>query len=213
MEPPIISRADAEAAGLKRFFTGEPCRNGHVSERRVGGDGSCFVCQRMASATYRKSDPEGNKARRGAWDKANMEKIRAQKRARYAANLDAERARNAKWYKENLEYNAARKLAWRKANPAAVCARSANRRAKLRSVDGHHTAKDIDALLERQKSRCANSLCKKSLKNGYHADHIMPLKLGGGNSIRNIQLLCAPCNLGKSAKHPIDWARSHGALL
>lgn len=29
----IISVADAGAAGLKRYFTGRPCKNGHVSER------------------------------------------------------------------------------------------------------------------------------------------------------------------------------------
>lgn len=213
MSPAIISRADAKAAGLTRFFTGEPCIHGHTVARRVTPP-VCVECSRISSAAHRLSvGPEVLKARWAASRLAHKESARARERARYAANLDAERARSAKWYKENREYYLSRKAAWRKANPAAVCARSANRRAKLRSVDGHHTAKDIDALLKRQKSRCANSLCKESLKSGYHADHIMPLKLGGGNSIRNIQLLCAPCNLGKSAKHPIDWARSHGALL
>jgi hypothetical protein len=33
--PEIITRADALAKGLKRFFTGKPCKRGHVVERRV----------------------------------------------------------------------------------------------------------------------------------------------------------------------------------
>ena len=31
----IISYQEAKAKGLKRYFTGEPCINGHISERLV----------------------------------------------------------------------------------------------------------------------------------------------------------------------------------
>jgi len=33
-------------------------------------------------------------------------------------------------------------------------------------------------------------------------DHIIPIALGGGNTARNIQLLCEQCNRKKSAKEP-----------
>lgn len=39
----IITRAEAKAAGLKRYFTGGPCKNGHISERTTT-DGQCAVC-------------------------------------------------------------------------------------------------------------------------------------------------------------------------
>lgn len=39
----IISQAEAKAQGLKRYFTGIPCRRGHVDERRVSNL-SCVVC-------------------------------------------------------------------------------------------------------------------------------------------------------------------------
>lgn len=39
----IISRAEAKARGLKRYFTGIPCSRGHVSERRVSNV-SCVTC-------------------------------------------------------------------------------------------------------------------------------------------------------------------------
>ena len=41
----VISRADARAAGLKRYFTGEPCRNGHVAERMVVSY-LCIACHK-----------------------------------------------------------------------------------------------------------------------------------------------------------------------
>jgi len=39
----IISRADAHAAGKLRYFTGIPCRNGHLAERYVT-QGACVDC-------------------------------------------------------------------------------------------------------------------------------------------------------------------------
>lgn len=37
----IITRAAAIDAGLVRYFTGEPCIRGHVSERFVSSGGCC----------------------------------------------------------------------------------------------------------------------------------------------------------------------------
>lgn len=42
----VISRKDARDAGLKRFFTGNPCLHGHVVERKTS-DGSCVECNRV----------------------------------------------------------------------------------------------------------------------------------------------------------------------
>jgi hypothetical protein len=42
----IITRAEAKARGLKRYFTGKPCRNkGHVAER-LTSNGNCMECKR-----------------------------------------------------------------------------------------------------------------------------------------------------------------------
>lgn len=56
-------------------------------------------------------------------------------------------------------------------------------------------------------------VCRVKLMGIFHRDHIIPLDLGGTNDIRNIQLLCPPCNGEKHAKHPIDWAQENGLLL
>jgi hypothetical protein len=47
----IITRADARAQGLKRFFTGKPCMHGHVQPRYVVS-GSCMHC---SSPTWRRA--------------------------------------------------------------------------------------------------------------------------------------------------------------
>jgi hypothetical protein len=48
----IISRAEAKAKGLKRYFTGKPCKHGHVAEREVF-NATCVECERAAIKKYR----------------------------------------------------------------------------------------------------------------------------------------------------------------
>jgi hypothetical protein len=54
----ILSLKTAKARGLKRYFTGKPCKHGHVAERRTANR-VCMECRRL----YDKS-PEGRKWRR-----------------------------------------------------------------------------------------------------------------------------------------------------
>lgn len=69
----------------------------------------------------------------------------------------------------------------------------------------------IPRLMEAQRRRCAH--CGKSLRSGYHVDHIKPLSKGGKHEAANIQLLCGPCNLHKSNRDPIAFAQMSGRLL
>ena len=59
--PIIILKEEATEQGLKRYFTGKVCRNGHIEERRTS-DGSCVGCTRLNSRKYHKTD-KGKEAR------------------------------------------------------------------------------------------------------------------------------------------------------
>ena len=43
MTPTRITRIAAADAGLNRFFTGLPCKRGHIAERQVS-NGGCILC-------------------------------------------------------------------------------------------------------------------------------------------------------------------------
>lgn len=53
----IIGRAEAKAQGLKRYFTGIPCKHGHTCERTVGRD-RCVECKLIWLQAWRKANPE-----------------------------------------------------------------------------------------------------------------------------------------------------------
>jgi len=52
-----ITRAEAKKLGYKRYFTGEACKNGHISAR-LTSNGSCLECSREKRAQYYAENPE-----------------------------------------------------------------------------------------------------------------------------------------------------------
>jgi len=58
--PTIISRSDAKALGLKKFFTGEPCKHGHISPFRIKKSGSyeCCQCARVSAKKRAEDRPK-----------------------------------------------------------------------------------------------------------------------------------------------------------
>ena len=46
-----ISRTDARAQGLSRYFTGKPCKRGHIAER-ILASGTCIECSKIIEAKY-----------------------------------------------------------------------------------------------------------------------------------------------------------------
>jgi 5-methylcytosine-specific restriction endonuclease McrA len=203
----IISRADAKAQGLTRYFTGSPCKNRHVAEHFVS-DGRCLECRRAKEATRHAKNP----ARQAAYLAENADKVKARYDAWRTKNKDKLEAQKAAWRDANPDKSRASVAAYRAANPNKVKEKDANRRARDRAAEGSHTAADILRIHDEQSGKCA--CCGKALNGSYHVDHIMPLALGGSNWPENLQLLCERDNTSKGAKHPYDfslqYAKRHG---
>lgn len=239
----IVTRLDAKASGKKRYFTGDPCKHGHIAERFVSTT-ACVSCDREASKKYANSnrevmrikqraryaaDPEKMRAkmakhvaanlekikqRKRAWRMANIEKIRADAALMRAANREKIAAAATKWYFGPLhEKIKAERAAYARAHPKQQAAAKAARRARARKAEGKFSYADVVSLIEVQRKKCAHPWCKKSLSSGYHVDHIVPLCLGGSNDKKNIQILCPRCNLRKSGKHPTRVAKENGFLV
>lgn len=50
-------RQNAKAKGLRKYFTGKPCKNGHVAERNTS-NGTCCECFNANAARFRARHPE-----------------------------------------------------------------------------------------------------------------------------------------------------------
>ena len=101
-----IDQETARSLSLPRYFTGKPCKWGHVSERWVKG-GTCITCHHARRGTDEWHDHMSQKYladeayREGklAWLKQNRPRIREQRRERYRtdpAYREAKRQENAR---------------------------------------------------------------------------------------------------------------------
>lgn len=153
----------------------------------------------------------------------NKQLKQARERNRYNADKEKVKAYNKRWRANNLEYALERDreysrgryatlseekkkshrmsvAKWAKTNPIKTRIKSHNRRVKLKGNGGTYTEEQWIALCNYYDNQCLSCKQVKPLT----ADHVLPVHLGGSNTIENIQPLCKTCNSKKGIKH-IDY--------
>lgn len=195
----IISRKEAIAQGLKYYFTGKPCKYGHV-EKRTTIRSDCVTCEKLRKVKY---------------EKVHKEKIQQNKKLAYQKNKKEIDRRNMEWRKnnpkrakeiatkwrnENLELARQRIKVWGENNPHKKQFYSSKRRAtKLNATPewlnaGHMAEIEGVYLYTKIFSQIGEKL---------HVDHIVPLQgenVCGLHVPWNLQAIPAFENLSKSNK-------------
>ena len=175
-----ITRKEALSRGLKEYFTGKPCKHGHISPRRV--DNRCCVkCSLKSSRKWKRENIDQISSYQKSWRKQNSEHCKSYDSKRYYSNLQYHSEKNKKWSREN---------------PEKVRAKNAKRRAIKAS------AIPPWANLEKIKEFYQN--CPE----GYHVDHIVPLQhplVCGLHVSENLQYLTAEENLKKGNSFKEEW--------
>jgi len=226
----IITRKQAKERGLKRYFTGKPCKRGHIVERSTLGGGVCVGCYTFHDQKRFSDDPQKIRDKNKKWRDANPGKIARQQRRwkisnpdkrsaiqrrYYLKNKDSKLRYGKEWRLKNKDRIKETSLIWRANNKDRKLIEWRNRDARKRGNGGNHTQQDILEILFMQDNKCAyyRHCGTEITKRNQNVDHIIPIAAGGSNDRSNIQILCRPCNLAKSAKDPIIHCQSLGWLL
>lgn len=186
--------AAAIAAGSLHYFTGKPCKRGHVAPRRVSTR-TCIDCGRLLVR---------------AWSDKNSDRRREQARQSYQRNIEKARKRGLDYHYANRDVAIQRMTArrrgdpiahaeahrrWAQANPGKVRALAmARHAAKLRRTPKWADLAAIRAFYE-------------ACPQGHHVDHIVPLRgelVSGLHVLENLQYLPARDNMLKSNQWNID---------
>jgi hypothetical protein len=184
-----ISAAKAKLQGLKHYFTGVPCKFGHVAKRQVSNRG-CVVCLKSKATAWAKANPERTEEIRSSWNSLNREKTNARMRQRRIDYPDSYKQAIANWRKNN---------ATRYAVYAAHVA-SMRRAKKLNQTPKWLTENDITAI------ECKYSVCAMLNKYGvekWEVDHIVPLQganVSGLHTPSNLRVIPKALNRAKGNK-------------
>lgn len=206
---PVISKLEAKSQGLKRYFTGKPCKRGHIDQRLISSN-VCDQChkEKVSTPGWKESWREYH----SKWYSENKESVIKRTREYKKKNSNKVKAQSKALYESNKEQRIKQIQEWRDKNPEKIKIYTAKKNNNRRAASsGKISQERVAFLLEAQRGKCAN--CKEKLMGRYHVDHIRPLSRGGENADSNIEILCPSCNQRKHAKDPIDWARENGRLL
>lgn len=191
----IILKKEAIALGLKKYFTGKPCKHGHISERYVAG-GDCICCHKIYAQSVAKKQ---NKYCR-EWRVINAEKVKKH----YEKTRDEKLSNNRVFYSNNKELFAEKRKKWKDDNPGRMSFLFQRWRLKNKKIMSAHIAnyrsiKRQAMPLWADKNKIMDIYKNKPI--GMAVDHIVPLRgrtVCGLHVENNLQYLTTEENSRKS---------------
>jgi len=194
----IITKQEAKEKGLRHYFTGKPCKRGHVCSRYTSNN-SCADCLQL-----RNEMPE-TKKRLEKWRKQNKKKLSEYFKERRKDYVWAEkqRAKCRKYYKENKQTMLANMRKHYLENKDMYAAYSSRSKKQMKKATPKWVViKDI------QKIYALRNRLSQNTGIEHHVDHYYPLQgktICGLNVPWNLQIITAEENLAKGNKMPEEF--------
>jgi 5-methylcytosine-specific restriction endonuclease McrA len=138
------------------------------------------------------------KANQKRWYREN--KNQAAAKAKRWAEENAERIKAVtKAYESRPEVKAKHRQ-WEKDNPEKVKAKNMQRGRRMKSVEGHCTAEELQARIDLDGRKCYLCGCDWDAlpTRDQTIDHVIPVSKGGSNWPSNLRPACRSCNSKKS---------------
>ncbi|MFL1549751.1 hypothetical protein ACI77I_11695 [Pseudomonas sp. D47] len=202
----LISIGEARAAGATTYFTGKPCKHGHVS-MRVTANGTCIECAKVASKKIYEKGAEAKKQKQKAYYSGNREKRLAYACAYREANKDKANQRHGIRYASDPEY----RMYFKVRRILRRVSEFAGRKQAYRSSVLGYCSQDLASHIESKFLEGMNW----GNAGDWHVDHIKPIasffKEGITdpaviNALSNLQPLWAEDNLRKGSRYSVSAA-------
>ena len=193
----LISRKEAVTKGFAKYFTGEPCKYGHIAERRVS-NWNCVICETEKARKAYAKDPTSNLLSQKKWCAKTPEYQKHRRKMWRAQNADKVKHYMQNWHKENTEAQKEYKKQWVKQNRGAKNASLMRRHAaKLQRTPPWLTKEDFWFIQE-----IYDLAVLRSTMTGikWHVDHVVPLQgetVSGLHVPWNLQVIPAVANISK----------------
>ena len=84
----IVRFSEAKKQGLSKYFTGKPCKRGHIAPRYTAGS-TCIDCAALRLSVYQKENKEKKAVWQDTYRRKNLDKLAVKEARRRASKLDA----------------------------------------------------------------------------------------------------------------------------
>lgn len=163
---PFINLEQAKDQGLKLYFTGEACRNGHIARRRVSSR-ACCECERVRALAARNKNPEAANAKARQWKQKNKAAVSAYNRAYGASHRPEINLRFKKRYESCPAERTERRLRARLYE--MITKAGCGKKGVFREI----VATDRSGLLSHIADQFVNGMTWENMGQ-WHIDHIRP---------------------------------------
>lgn len=169
-----------------------------------GKQGKCRACRATNQRAYITKHPERKRESDKRFRENHPEFMREKQRAYSANNRDRLNALSAQWRRDHRSRRNEIVRAYRARHSESYRVTHQRYQARKWAAEGACTRAEWEAILEQYapEGRCPACGNQRPMT----MDHIIPLSLGGTNSINNLQPLCNHCNAVKGQKI-IDYRR------
>lgn len=175
------TRREAIRTGSSHYFTGRPCKHGHVAVRRRLG--SCVECE--SEFSRRPERILATRQRASDWSKKHTERARRREKEYRVAHPEKANEWRARWRAANPDYKPVRR---RRQDPIKKKAYEGARRArKVMATPAWVEPKELMKIYQ-------------ECPQGHHVDHVVPLQsllVCGLHVPCNLQYLTASENVRK----------------
>jgi len=168
----------------------------------------CKDCRKIMKLEYRRKNIAKIKKHNSEYYQANKEHVMETCKKWSLGHPEKVKASRKKYKTINKEMLKELNHKYHIEHPTMVAKFNAMKQARRYNATGNFTEKDYLQKLEDSGHRCY--YCGRDLRElptiQNHHDHVIPLSIGGTNTIDNIVPCCGSCNASKSNRTPEEYA-------